>query len=216
MPIARSMAAAGLTALLLLGTATTAQAAEPDAASITTTSTSVEFEYSPELADYLDTLGAEERARFVATMLPAEEVMTITQSPVDDAARASVAAAAQAGAPVSPQATGCWVGRADWNITAIAGNSLYTYYHVGGWCMSGSTVTSANIADRGAQTWTVGWRYNGVTASGSGVVSNQGRSYTQHNFILGVGGWDVQNTRECGRVNGGDNYYTSSTTCGIY
>ncbi|MBN9141444.1 MAG: hypothetical protein J0H23_11520 [Micrococcales bacterium] len=212
----RSILGVGLAVIALVYTAGAAQAAETPPNLTNQETQTVEFDYSPELLTYLDTLSPSERDAFIASTIPATETVTVTQTPVDEAAQASVAEAARSGSAVSPRATGCWVGRADWDIKAIAGNSLYTYYHVGGWCMTGSTVNSAHIADSGAQTWTVGWRYNGVTASSSGVVSNQGRSYTQHNFILGVGGWDIQNTLECGRVNGGDGYYTSSATCGIY
>ena len=212
----RSIVGVGIAILALMSTATVAQATEPLQPAVTQETQVIEFEYSPEILAYLDTLSPVERDEFVASMIPATETVTTLQEPVDDAARASVEAAERASSPVTPQATGCWVGRADWDIRATLGNVLYSYFHVGGWCMTGSTVNSAHIADRGAQTWTVGWRYNGVTASGARVVSNQGRSYTQYNFILGVGGWDVQNTLECGRVNGGDGWYSSSATCGIY
>lgn len=204
---------------LLSTTTAAAQAAEfsPYPPSQKQTTSAVRFERSPELTAYLDKLNPSQRAEFIGTNLPATSTVTTDQKPDNAAAAASVSTASSTGNAVTPLAVGCWTGRVDWTVRAAAGNGLYSYYHVGRWCSNGSSVTSASIADKGAQTYTVGWRYAGVTASGSGVVSNQGRSYTQHKFILGVGGWDVDTRLECGRVRGqSTGGYLYDTTCGIY
>ena len=139
------------------------------------------------------------------------------QQPENATARASVAAAEARGVEVGPLATGCWTQRWTWGPKANAGNTLYTYYHVGRWCASGSTVTSASEADSGGETKTPGWRYEGVVARDAGVVSNQGRSYTQHKFALGAGGWDIQTPLECARVKGlSSSNSTADSICGIY
>lgn len=175
-------------------------------------------EITPEVEAYLATLAPEERAEFVATMLPATSTVTYgEQRPANAAAVASLNVASARGVAVSPRATGCWTMRANGSGKAAAGNTLYTFYHVGHWCASGSTVTSASIQDRGGETSTPGWRWGGAIGGSSGVVGNQGRSYSQVSFILRVGAWDVQNPTPCARVNGFSNATaTSSSTCGIY
>ena len=201
----------------LFAGATSAQAAPLNPLSQSQATSAVGVVPSSGLTTYLASLTPVARVDFLNTKLPATQTVVWAQSPANFVAANSAVKASVTGALLSPMAVGCWTGRADWNIKALAGNTLYTYYHVGRWCSSGSTITSSSIADKGAQTFTVGWRYAGVPASGAGIVSNQGRSYTQHKFILGVGGWDVQTTLECGRIRG----FTSGgaaadAVCGIY
>lgn len=199
-----------------LGTGTAAHAQDAPGGATTTVTTDVAV--SPELQQYLDTLTPAAEAQFVATRVPATtEVVVGEQQPADARAAQSALAARAQGRAVTPQATGCWTQRWTWGPKAAAGNTLYTYYHVGYWCSSGTRITAARIADAGGETKTVGWRYEGITARSAGIVSNQGRSYTQHKFVLGVGGWDVQSPLECARVKG----LTSGTSqadsvCGIY
>ena len=175
-------------------------------------------EISPELQNYLDTLGPEEQAEFIASTLPATETITYgKQTPADGMAVASLSAANARGVAVSPRATGCWTLRVNGSAKAATGNTLYTYYHVGKWCASGSTVTSATIQERGGETSTPGWRWAGAIGGGAGVVSNQGRSFSQVSFILKAGLWDVQNPTPCLRVNGMSNATgTTSSACSIY
>ncbi len=175
-------------------------------------------ETDPQLAAYLEQLTPQEREQFVETQLPATvEVAVGAQLPADGAAATSLLRARAAGTTVSPMATGCWSQRWTWAPKAAAGNTLYTYYHVGHWCSSGSTVTSARIADYGGETSTPGWSYRGMTGSGKGVVSNEGRSYTRHKFELSVGSWVVQTVTPCGRVKGrSSGTSTADSTCGIY
>lgn len=156
-----------------------------------------------------------EALELIETRLVATTDVTFAATPIDAAARATVAAT---GAPsaVSPQATGCWTAKAARQATAAAGNVLYTYFTTGGWCSSGSTVTSARFVEAGGETSTPGWRYEGVIKTGSGVYSNQGRTYSQHQFVLGVGGWDIQSPTPCARVNGTSaGTYTNTSTCSI-
>lgn len=173
---------------------------------------------TPELEDHLSGLSQADRQVFINTQLPASIELTVgEQVPANATARASLAASKAARGVVSPMATGCWTQRFTRQGTALAGNTLYTYYHVNRWCSSGSTVTSASVADFGGETSTPGWRYNGVIRSGAGVVSNQGRSYSQHSFTLGAGGIDVQNPVPCIRGKGTSAGTGShDTTCGIY
>lgn len=211
---------------LVLAAAPAAQATEPDglhgvdAAGPARTGVAVPIEEpaGPELAAYLETLSVADREVFVSTVLPAEEVIVrAAPVPLDAPAQRSARLAALSGRSVSPMATGCWSQRWNGNARSAAGNVLYTYFTTGGWCSSGTSVTSAWLADASGQTSTPGWRYDGVVKSGAGVVSNQGRSYAQHRFVLRVGGWDVQSPSPCLRVSGTSGGTSSGThTCGIY
>ena len=176
------------------------------------------FEIAPELQGYLDTLDPQDQAEFIATMLPASETVTYgKQTPANATAVASLGAATARGVAVSPRATGCWTMRSNGSAKAATGNTLYTYFHVGQWCASGSTVTSAKIQERGGETSTPGWRWAGAVGGSAGVVGNQGRSYSQVKFVLRAGAWDVQSPTPCLRVNGMSNATaTTSSTCGIY
>ncbi len=175
-------------------------------------------EITDEVQRYLDTLDPVERAEFIESKLPAETEMTAgSQVPANDAAVRSLKAAQSDGSTVTPLATGCWTQRWTGKAKATFGNVLYTWYHVGYWCASGTKVTKADTRDAGGETSTPGWRYEGIMREGHGVVSNQGRSYTQHKFVLGAGGIDVQSPTECLRVNGKYNATaTGQYICGIY
>ncbi|MCC2309963.1 hypothetical protein [Cellulomonas chengniuliangii] len=172
---------------------------------------------SPELESYLATLSDADRDAFIASSLPAEVVLTQgAQQPLDAAARRSLSAASASGRTVGILATGCWTARQNGSARSGLGNTLYTYYTVGGWCSSGSTVTSAWLADAGGETSTPGWSYQGRINSGSGVVSNTGRAYSQHRFTLSAGGATVQSPTPCVRVTGTSSGSASgSSSCGI-
>lgn len=203
--------------MLAGGSAYAADPADVAAPSVETTSVAPS-EFAPEVEEYLDTLDPQERAEFVETMLPATSSLTYGQQrPADAAAVASLNVASARGLAVSPRATGCWTMRANGSAKAAAGNTLYTFYHVGYWCASGNTVTSARVQDRGGETSTPGWSWAGAIGGNAGVVSNQGRSYSQVSFVLKVGFVQVQNPTPCARVNGNANATaSSSSTCGIY
>lgn len=176
------------------------------------------MELTPEVEEYLDDLPEEDRLRIENTLLLDHEEQTFEpQSPSDLVALGSQIGATLSGETVSPLAKGCWTSRTNRSGKAKAGNTLYTYYHVGRWCSSGTVVTSSNVADSGGETKTPGWRYEGVTKRGTGIVSNQGRSYSQYRFVLGVGGWDIQTPTPCARVRGTSaGTATSDGVCGIY
>jgi hypothetical protein len=179
---------------------------------------------TPELEQYLASLSPADRDEFVRTQLPAVQTLSAS-APVR---LSSGALAPAANAPdgsivgslavsrLSALATGCWTQRWSGSAKAAAGNTLYTYYTTGGWCASGSTITSAWVADAGGETSTPGWRYDGVVATGSGIVSNQGRSYSQSTFVLSVGGFDVQSASPCVRVLGRTSGSSSAQySCGL-
>jgi hypothetical protein len=187
--LGRAVASAALAVLMLLGGAVSATADEPGV----------------EPADLADL--------FPVTT----EVEVGPQLPADLPALASLAVAKSKAQSVSTMATGCWTQRWTWSPKSAAGTVLYTYYHVGYWCASGTRVTAARVASAGGETRTPGWQYHGTVDRGAGVVSNQGRSFTQHKFTLRAGGIEVQSPLQCARVKGAATGGSSSDgTCGIY
>jgi hypothetical protein len=170
------------------------------------------------LAAHLATLTADQRETFVETRLLATETVEVSsQVPTDATALRSARDAAVAGEALDPLASGCWTARGNGEGKALAGNTLFTYYTVGGWCSSGSKITDAWLADAGGETSTIGWRYEGVINKSSGIVSNQGRAYAQFKFVLGSGGIDVQSPTPCLRIKGTSApAATVDTVCGIY
>ncbi|WP_066582776.1 hypothetical protein [Cellulomonas timonensis] len=210
-----TIAAAGL---VLAAAPSMAAGHSPTAAdSVSTAAVTGADALSPELEAYLGTLSPADRDAFIASNLPAEIVLTRgAQQPLDAAARRSLSAATASGRSVGILATGCWTARQNGSARSGLGNTLYTYYTVGGWCSSGSTVTSAWLADAGGETSTPGWSYQGRINSGSGVVSNTGRAYSQHRFTLSAGGATVQSPTPCLRVTGTSSGSASgSSSCGI-
>lgn len=153
------------------------------------------------LAEYFSSIPRAEAEAFIQNMLVANTETSFEAAPLNADARETVA---EAGAPtaVTAMATGCWTAKATREASALAGNVLYTYFTTGGWCSSGSTVTDSWFVEAGGETSTPGWRYEGVLRTGTGVYSNQGRTYSQHQFVLGAGGWDVQSPTPCARVEG--------------
>lgn len=151
-------------------------------------------------------------------LLPvATDVEAGPQLPADLPALTSLATAKGGAASVSPLATGCWTQRWTWSPRSGVGTVLYTYYHVGYWCSSGTRVTAARVAAAGGETRTPGWSYNGVVDRGAGIAANQGRSFSQHKFTLRAGGIVVQSPLQCGRVKGAASGGASADrVCGIY
>ncbi|UJP41101.1 hypothetical protein [Cellulomonas palmilytica] len=202
----RKIATAFVAAALVLGGGTAAHAEDDAPVSEDTT-----------LQEYLDSLSPAERDEFIATQLPATtDVEVGGQQPEDFTAVRSLLAARASSLSMTTSASGCWSQRWTWAPKAAAGNTLYTYYHVGHWCASGSSVTSAKISDHGGETSTPGWSYSGVVGSGRGVVSNEGRSYTRHKFVLKIGGITLQTSTPCARVKGrSSGSSTADSVCGI-
>jgi hypothetical protein len=75
-----------------------------------------------------------------------------------------------------PAVTSCYTATSTRVATGIAGNTLYKSWHVGRWCKTGSTVTSASRVEQGWQTYWLGWNGKGLIGGSAAVVSNQGRS----------------------------------------
>lgn len=215
--VATGILATALAICVASPAAATMSAPLTDETVVTSSSAASDFEVSEELEAYLATLTDRERAEFVRTMLPETTLTTTTYSPTDAQARNALADSSGPGVSINPFVTGCWTARANYSNLSIAGTVLYKWWHVTRWCAKGTTVTSASIADRGGQPVTIGWRYEGVAQSQAGIAGGWGRSYSQHKFVLGSGGWDIQTVMPCGRVSGGQSgasFY--DRVCGIY
>ncbi|MFD6756438.1 hypothetical protein [Micromonospora gifhornensis] len=147
-------------------------------------------------------LSPTERAAFDHVMIPVTSTLSVEIEPADAVARNAAANGQSADEVFDALATGCWYGRTRDGAQAAAGNTLYTFWTNIYWCASGSTVTSVRIHEADGETKTIGWRYDGVKSSGAQVISNQGRGWAKHRFILGVGGWDVSHPEHCLRAKG--------------
>jgi hypothetical protein len=121
-------------------------------------------------------------------------------------------------AGVAAAATSCYTATSSRTAKGIAGNALYKSWHVGRWCKSGSTVTSASRAEQGWQTYWLGWSGQGLVGGSAKVISNQGRSYSQHAFQFQLGTpWPTQYTQPCTRIRGtATPGHYADYVCGLY
>lgn len=144
----------------------------------------------------------------------ADVAITTTVEQVDPTDPSVAAAAAELGQSAE---LACYNARATHTGRSAAQIDLYRIWTTGGWCVSG-TVTSASVLDSGAQTLFLGWSHLGKKQQDAGVVSGQGRSYTQHHLQYWLGTpQPTQNVYPCARVRGNalGGAYTDNL-CGIY
>lgn len=112
----------------------------------------------------------------------------------------------------------CYTATSSRTAKGALGNDLYKSWHVGRWCRSATTVTSASRAEQGWQTFWLGWSGKGLIGGSAGVVSNQGRSYSQHAFQYQLGTPSpTQYTQPCTRIRGtATPGYFADYVCGLY
>jgi hypothetical protein len=137
-------------------------------------------------------LSAAERAEFDHWMMPARAVQ-----------------ATPARLPAAPGADNtimaCWNGFSGvWFWTSLAGVHLYEMWMNGSWCTNDTTgvATSASYTNSGGSGLAPGWRHDGRRGFDSGVSGGQAKIWSQHRFILGAGGWDIQTVDHCMRIVG--------------
>lgn len=75
--------------------------------------------------------------------------------------------------PKADASSGCWQASYTARFKNVFGATLGTATTTGRWCVSGSTVTSATLLHTWGETSTPGWSYEGVTATGAEVVTNE-------------------------------------------
>lgn len=98
----------------------------------------------------------------------------------------------------------CWDVWNRWAGRNMVGGALVTWWQGLRWCGDGTKVTSYNVYDRGGETSTPGWHYEGH--SGDPAYRYLGwevRAITREKFRLSLGPWDPQNPILCGQNRGG-------------
>lgn len=172
---------------------------------------------SADPARHLAGLTDDERAIHKAYATVARTESQISFTPLDDAAKLSAAKGMMPTSSYQASAVGCWVGTGYRYGKNLWGAHLWRVQLNGGYCSSGSYISRAWEDSSFAETYWIGWSHHGRTGGGSGIVSNQGRSWTQHKFVYGAGGWNVQEQLPCLRVLGYTNgSYGVDQGCGIY
>lgn len=192
-------------------------------ASATTTDEHLELAESLGVTDegleYLESLPEEELEDIVENQLVAEEELTVEVTPQDQEARdATEAAGGNAEEAAAVASSGCFTASATLHRSSTVGVPLYEWHHAAQWCRSDGTVTSVSAVDSWGQILGPAWTYDGRQASGSAVIGNQGRSYSQHSFTLAAGPVTIQNATPCARVIGlgtsGQGHFSTDSVCG--
>jgi hypothetical protein len=166
------------------------------------------------------------RDEFDDRFLPATYSEEVQLSPVDEPAEAAMRSGAvnahyssvgEATAHVSASTQGCWGSYVRATMKAAVGNALWDTYTEGTWCASGSKVTSATFSRSWSTIAALGWRDGGQLGKGAAIVSGQARIWSQRKMILGAGGWDIQTSQPCVRMNGTSaGGKSTSLACSIY
>jgi hypothetical protein len=180
------------------------------------------LESSEDPAAAFGALSSSDQAAFEAYFTPARTEESVTIAPLDAESASALAdgkiAASYSSVGEAQEAialvTGCWSAYTIAREHNNFGVALWETYNEGSWCASGSTVTSATFSRSWATIGVVGWRDEGMIGHGAGVVSNQGRVWSQRKMVLGVGGWDIQTMLPCNRLSGSaSGGVTAATVC---
>ena len=148
---------------------------------------------APDPALAYQQLSTAEQAEFDYWMMPARVVQE--SSPTRTAAPGTAATIAA-----------CWNGFSGvWHWESLAGVHLYEMWMNGSWCENDSTgnATSASYTNSGGSGLAPGWRHDGRRGFDAGVSAGRAKIWSQHRFILGIGGWDAQTVDRCMRIVGG-------------
>jgi len=191
-------------------TSTTAAAASPALAVGQALARKVFGSSSPEAA--YAALGAAEKQALMAFETPVSQVVTLRPLVVSGTtALTSSPVVGIAGTTVR-----CWYAELHVENNAVAGNTVYTYWQRLRWCSTnGLTISSWTVLDRGGETSTPGWSYEGHGISGGVLVGPQVRSYTQEKFRFNVLWTNFVNS-PCAQIRGGARGAASSlTTCSV-
>lgn len=110
---------------------------------------------------------------------------------------------------------GCWRAYARYAAKGAFGNTIYTWWQGLYWCGANSRITSYRVIDRGGETSTPGWSYEGRGGQGTLNVGWEVRSYTQEKFRFRAGPIDYTQTR-CAQVRGGaTGLYSERSSCNL-
>lgn len=133
-----------------------------------------------------------------------------TYSPADSKARRTQLTAGTG--EVTLMAAGCWNTSAYYVGTNAFGGWLWKSTVSGGFCTNGSYATSSWLNGTWGETYAPGWRNGNQLYTKAVLAYGQARIVGQREFILGVGGWDVQHQQPCIRLIGYGNGGTGADT----
>jgi hypothetical protein len=106
-------------------------------------------------------------------------------------------------ADASIMSPGCWTVSSYVYGSNALGNHLYRYWMTIDWCINTSNqVYWGTIANRWAETLFPGWSFDGHIQAGQRTLTSEYRAYSQGKFVLGAGGWDIQEARPCIQLRG--------------
>ena len=123
-----------------------------------------------------------------------------TYSPADSKARRTQLTAGTGG--IILMAAGCWNTSSYVVGTNAFGGWLWKSTVSGGFCTNGSSATASWLNGTWGETYAVGWRNGNQLYTNAILAYGQARIVGQREFILGVGGWDVQHSQPCIRLIG--------------
>ncbi|MFI9719635.1 hypothetical protein ACIHFE_08255 [Streptomyces sp. NPDC052396] len=119
-------------------------------------------------------------------------------------------------AAIRPMSGGCWDEWVRYDFRAAAGNTVYTAWQGLNWCSNGSGITGYHVYDRGGETSTPGWSFQGDNGQGSRNVGWEVRQYTKEKFTFGIGSYGYS-ANTCVQIRGGaTGLYSSSASCSLY
>jgi len=146
-----------------------------------------------------------QRTAFVRAETPASRVL-LAHTTTMPSAKAMITAAF----------SGTFWDSAQWGAKAAAGNTLYTWWQATKVWISSGHVTQVQVYNYGYETSTPGWRTNGISTQKYNA-GWEGRGLVIAKFVLGVAGWDIQHTTNCGqiRLNGDAVHYLISSSCNL-
>ena len=156
-------------------------------------------------------LNAKDKAAFDAVELPVSQTTTIT----------SLVGPRNTGESTSGVMTasfsGCWAMQTSDSLKAAAGNTIGTFGQSTNVCVSGGSVTSVQVFNMWNETSTPGWRIDKNPQGATYNVGWEGRGRSQHYFVLGAGGWDIQHVSPCLqlRLNADGYHFATSRSCNL-
>lgn len=111
----------------------------------------------------------------------------------------------------------CYSGKTTYTGRNGIGKNIFQSWVVGKWCTDGPRVVKSSFLEDGGQALFPGWQNQGRIASGSKVVSGQGRTWSQYRFRFQIGALPANFSEPCARVKGtGPRTYLSDKGCGAY
>ena len=159
---------------------------------------------------------ASPRAAYNALSSAQRTAFNRAESPTSRVLLAHTGTLPSASAMMAASFTGTFALSDRWGAKAAAGNTLYTWWQATKVTVSSGHVTGVSVYNYGYETSTPGWRENGISTQKYNA-GWEGRGLVIAKFVLGVAGWDIQHTTNCGqlRLNADGYHYLASTSCNL-